>query len=312
MIVETSSSCSPHQHQATLLSEDELRSLSESGFVTTTGLSSPAEVAEMRRIIVDLLATRSGEKEGSLFDTMETSSGPEGRRSIQLTNPSNYHSSLLETEYVRNATRIAHQVLSPRSFLTCDFVLLKPARVGVGTPWHQDESYSDPNYDYSALTFWMPLQDVGSNDGCMVYLPGSHLLGALDHRSINGDPQTHAFECAIDFPWEQAVACPLPAGGCAIHGQRTLHCSTNNVSSVDRYAYLLTFETSPTLSKSPRNAPWLEQRRSKEQQTRRVWMLKGGVFILLFRKIQRFRSLTGSMYLVYFKRGVNMIFGDHQ
>jgi hypothetical protein len=312
MIVETSLSCSLYQNQATELSEDELRSLSTSGFVTTTAISSLVEVAEIRRVVMDLLARRAGEKEGVLFDTLESPSSPDVRRSIQLTNPSHYQSWLLETEYVRNATRIAHQVLSPECSLTCDFVLLKPARVGAGTPWHQDEAYSDPRYDHSTLTFWMPLQDVGPNDGCMVYLPGSHLMGALEHRSLNGDPQVHAFECATTFPQEQVVACPLPAGGCAIHGQRTLHCSRNNESSVDRYAYLLAFGTLPTLAKSPRNAPWLEQRQSKEQRTRRAWMRKGGVFVVWLRKMRRLRSLTPSMYLVYLKRSVNTIFGYRQ
>jgi hypothetical protein len=36
-------------------------------------------------------------------------------------------------------------------------------------------------------------------------------------------------------------------------------------------------------------------------------MLRGGVFVLLLRKMRRLRSLTPSMYMVYFKRGVNDI-----
>jgi len=254
---------------------------------------------------------RAGEKEGSFFDTMEGSTSRGVLRSIQINNPSLYHRQLLETNYVRNATRIAHQLLSPQCFLLSDFLLLKPANVGAGTPWHQDESYSDPEYDHAQLTFWMPLQDVGPQDGCMIYLPGSHLMGVLQHRSVNNDPRTHAFECAVSFNDEQSVRCPLPAGGCVVHGQRTLHCSTNNVSDVDRYAYLLTFGVSPTLSKNPRKAPWLEQRQSAEQLKKRAWMLRGGVFLLLLRKIRKFRSLAPSMYLVYLRRGLK-IFKVHR
>jgi hypothetical protein len=76
---------------------------------------------------------------------------------------------------------------------------------------------------------------------------------------------------------------------------------------VDRYAHLLTFVSTPTLSKNPRKAPWLEQRESIDQQTKRAWMLRGGVFVLLLRKIRRLCSLTPSMYLVYLKRGVKDI-----
>ena len=161
--------------------------------------------------------------------------------------------------------------------------------------------------DHATLTFWMPLQDVGPDDGCMIYVPGSSQMGVLAHRSLHDDRHTHAFECAVSFNQDQSVTVPLQAGDCAVHGQRTLHCSTNNKSSVDRYAYLLTFVSTPTLSKNPRQAPWLEQRESIDQQTKRAWMLRGGVFVLLLRKIRRIRSLTPSMYVVYLKRGVKDI-----
>jgi ectoine hydroxylase-related dioxygenase (phytanoyl-CoA dioxygenase family) len=306
VIVETSAKENSGKYPAAFLSERELQSFSTNGFLATTGISPSAELSEIRRIVADLIARRVGEKEGSLFDTMESSTSSDAPTSIQLTNPSNYNAWLLETDYVRNATRIAQQLV-PNCFLSCDFVLLKRAKVGLGTPWHQDEAYFDPQYDHATLTFWMPLQEVGPNDGCMIYVPGSPQMGVLAHRSLHDDPHTHAFECAVSFNQDQSVTVPLQAGDCAVHGQRTLHCSTNNESSVDRYAYLLTFVTTPTLSKNPRKAPWLEQRQSSDQQTKRAWMLRGGVFVLLLRKIRRIRSLTPSMYVVYLKRGVKDI-----
>ena len=198
--------------------------------------------------------------------------------------------------------------LLPNCFLRCDFVLLKRAKVGLGTPWHQDEAYFDPEYDHGTLTFWMPLQDVGPNDGCMIYVPGSPQMGLLAHRSLGDDPHRHAFECAVTFSQDQSVTVPLRAGDCVVHEQRTLHCTTNNQSSVDRYAYILTFITTPTLLKNPRKAPWLEQRQSSEQEKKRAWMMRGGAFVLLLRKIRKLRSLTPLMSLAYLKRGVHDVF----
>jgi ectoine hydroxylase-related dioxygenase (phytanoyl-CoA dioxygenase family) len=301
MIVDNSSTHAACEKTSRPLSEDETRSFSSRGFLTMTSIAPADEVAGIRKIMQDLVDRRAGEKEGSFFDTMEGSTSQGVLRSIQITNASVHHRQLLETSYVRNATRIAHQLLSPQCFLLSDFLLLKPANVGAGTPWHQDEAYSDPEYDHAQLTFWMPLQDVGPEDGCMIYLPGSHLMGVLQHRSLNNDPRTHAFECAVSFSDEQSVRCPLPAGGCAIHLQRTLHCSTNNVSNIDRYAYLLTFCVSPKLSSNPRKAPWLEQRQSADQLKKRAWMLRGGVFLLLLRKIRKYRSSAPSMYLVHLR-----------
>jgi|SRR5579859_285301 len=311
MIVKTSPKENTFKDTAAFLSEGELRSFATNGFVSITGISPPGELSRIRAILADLIARRVGEKEGSLFDTMESSTNQNAPKSIQLTNPSNYNAWLLQTDYVRNATRVAHQLL-PGCFLSCDFVLVKRAKVGLGTPWHQDEAYFDPEYDHGTLTFWMPLQDVGPDDGCMIYVPGSPQMGVLAHRSLHDDPHTHAFECAVSFNQDQSVAVPLQAGDCVVHGQRTLHRSTNNQSSVDRYAYLLTFVTTPVLARYPRKAPWLEQRRSIDQEKKRAWMLRGGVFVLVLRKIRKLRSRAPSMYLVYLKRGVNEIFRAHR
>lgn len=305
-MVENSAKKPSYTEASSPLPQGELQSFFTDGFLAIKSISPPAEVAEIRRILADLIARRAGEKEGSFFDTMESSTSSDGLKSIQLTNPSNYNAWLLKTNYVHNATQIAQQLL-PNCFLDCDFVLLKRAKAGLGTPWHQDEAYSDPRYDHGNLTFWMPLQDVGLNDGCMIYMPGTSQMGVLEHRSLHDDPHTHAFECAVDFSHQQPVAVPLEAGACVVHGQRTLHRSTNNESPVDRYAYLLTFQVAPILSKNPRKAPWLEQRQSIDQQTRRSWMLRGGVFVLLLRKIRKLRSLSPSMYMVSFKRGLNDI-----
>jgi hypothetical protein len=306
MIVETSAKENSIKETAGFLSEGALQSFSTNGFVTTANISPPAELSAIREVLADLIARRVGEKEGSLFDTMGSSTSPDVPKSIQLTNPSVYNAWLLETDYVRNATRIARQLL-PDCFLRCDFVLLKRAQVGSGTPWHQDEAYFDPRYDRATLTFWMPLQDVGPKDGCVIYVPGSSQMGLLAHRNLHGDPHTHSFECAVSFDQDQSVAVPLQAGDCVIHGQRTLHCSSDNQSNVDRYAYILTFVTTPILRKNPGKAPWQEQRQSIEQQRRRDWMLRGGAIVLFLRKIRKLRSLTPSMYMVHLRRGVNGI-----
>jgi hypothetical protein len=49
-----------------VLSGDELRWLSTNGFVTVAAISTAAEVAKMRRILADLLATHADENEGLL------------------------------------------------------------------------------------------------------------------------------------------------------------------------------------------------------------------------------------------------------
>ena len=57
------------------------------------------------------------------------------------------------------------------------------------TPWHQDEAYWDPAMHHEAISVWMPLQPATIDNGCMQFVPGSHLDGVHEHRLIN--PESH-------------------------------------------------------------------------------------------------------------------------
>jgi ectoine hydroxylase-related dioxygenase (phytanoyl-CoA dioxygenase family) len=141
---------------------------------------------------------------------------------------------LIETSYVQNANYLASKLLHPDCVLWTNYVLLKPARIGIGTPWHQDEAYRDPRFLHHELTFWIPLQDEDVDQGCMMFIPESLRQRILTHESPNHDPRKHVIVCPGGFQVEQAVACPLSAGGWTIHDQRTLRCTRNNHSGVDR------------------------------------------------------------------------------
>ena len=51
----------------------------------------------------------------------------------------------------------------------------------VPTPWHQDESYWLNMPDKRAVSFWVALQDVNVDNGCMWFVPGSHKLPLREH-----------------------------------------------------------------------------------------------------------------------------------
>jgi hypothetical protein len=269
-----------------VLPNDKVQDLASNGFVSLNAITTREEVAEIQSILISLVERRAGEKEGAFFDTNSVLS-TDTQRSIQLTNPSYFEPALRRTVYVQRATRLAQQLISPNAFLIGDFLLLKPANVGSGTPWHQDEAYRDPNFIHNELSFWMPLQDTDAGAGCMVFIPRSHDLGVLDHKSPDHDIRKHALECSDEFNAEGSVACPLPAGGCTIHNSRTLHRTTDNTSSTDRYAYILVFGAPMTPAEDVHSFPWLDKRRAADQETRRRWLLRGGIVILLLRKLRR-------------------------
>jgi ectoine hydroxylase-related dioxygenase (phytanoyl-CoA dioxygenase family) len=100
----------------------------------------------------------------------------------------------------------------------------KPARVGEALPWHQDEAYWDPAFDYRALGCWLTLDPATPENGCLRFVPGSQTGGVRVHRHIGDDPSIHG-PVTDDVDDGAAVAVPLPAGGAIFHHCRTLHSS---------------------------------------------------------------------------------------
>jgi len=277
--------------------------LEKNGHTTVKAICLKSDIEKIRALLGAMLTTKKAIREGSLFDTLTNAADGQGNRSIQISEPSVYAPELLKTSYVKEATRIAKEFISEDCFLMADYALLKPARVGTGTPWHQDEAFRDPSFDHKEITFWMPLQDVGEAEGCMFYIPGSHQNGILSHQSPGNDHRVHALECSEDLNELAKVACPLLAGDSTIHNGRVLHKSSDNQSAIDRYAYILIFGMAPIPSSEKRHASWLSDKCTAESRTKRRWLIRGGFAVALFRRFRRRSSFTPGM-LSYFVRRV--------
>ena len=107
----------------------------------------------------------------------------------------------------------------------------KPPGTGRPTPAHQDGYYFmlEP---CEAVTMWLALDEVDTENGCVRYARGSHLEGVRDHSRTN----TLGFSQGIpDYPTEQDRGReePLPAspGDLLIHHAMTIHRADGNESS---------------------------------------------------------------------------------
>jgi ectoine hydroxylase-related dioxygenase (phytanoyl-CoA dioxygenase family) len=166
-----------------------------------------------------------------------------------------YAPELANGQFRVNAMHIAKQLLGQECVAQGEHAILKPARIGAETPWHQDEAYWGEDREYNALSIWIPLQPATMENGCMQFVPGSQKLEVLPHHSIGHDPRVHGLEVeGADV--SRAVACPIPAGGCTIHHNRTLHYAGPNRSDIPRRAYILGFGTPPKKRDIPRVFQW--------------------------------------------------------
>jgi hypothetical protein len=120
-----------------------------------------------------------------------------------------------------------------------DHAIYKPAFNGRATAWHQDEAYT-PDPRLVTTHFWVPMQDVTLEMGCMQFIPGSHRERIRRHQRLGRQRHAHALE-ATDVDVARAVACPLRAGDATVHFPRTLHYTGPNLTAVPRLAWSLEF-----------------------------------------------------------------------
>jgi phytanoyl-CoA hydroxylase len=109
---------------------------------------------------------------------------------------------------------------------------------GTPTQYHQDLpwfSFDSPH----ACTIWVALDDATLENGCLYFVPGSHLLGLTAPVDLGPDLGAvfHAQPEAASMP----VPCPLPAGGCSFHNARTVHGAGANMTPGRRRAMSVAF-----------------------------------------------------------------------
>lgn len=272
---------------ARLLQDEEVRFFEQQGYLRVENFTTAEEIQEIRGSLERLFESRRGEKEGAFGDLVAGADHADELSSPQILNPVNYLPKLHQTRCFKNALRMAKQLLGEEARCFFDLSILKKPKVGKATPWHQDEAFRDPNFEYKELTVWVALQEVKAETGCLQFIPQSHKAPVFDHRSANNDPTSQALECVGEFDHARAVACPLKPGGCTIHHHRTLHFAAPNVSDTARYTYIMTFGVTPKPLAQKRTFAWLNQKAMPIQERKRQWMRHGGVFITAWRRLRR-------------------------
>jgi hypothetical protein len=267
------------------LSEKQIALFHARGFLSLEQISSPAEIRILGPVFERLFQESAGRSEGNHYDLVGHDDDDVLPTLPSIINPVNYAPRLRNLAFRRNAFSIAQQLLGPSVTPAFEQAILKPARYGAATPWHQDEAYRvDAGFEYNQVSFWMPLMDVDIQNGCMQYIPQSNLGPVLPHHWFQDDPKIHAIECVGVFDVLDAYACPLPAGGVVMHGGRTLHYSGPNPTEMPRYAYILAFETPPRRLPKTRDFHWNRERQLPNKLRRSEWRKRGGIAIEAIRK----------------------------
>lgn len=210
------------------------------GYLTLDGMTTPGELASIRQVYDGCIAWGAGLRGGGAVDLTAVDAALVDAGRVLVRNPHHFFSALRDTQYEARARALLEQVCGGGFQLRETYALYKPPRWGCATPWHQDEAYLPSEGQEELVTFWMALQEVTVESGCLHFLPGSHRGEVLPHHPIQEDPQILELDAGV-ADLSAAVACPLPAGGATVHAMRTLHYAGPNTSNAPRRAFILDF-----------------------------------------------------------------------
>lgn len=130
-----------------------------------------------------------------------------------------------------------------------DQLFCKPAHHGGVVAWHQDYSYWTRTVSMQHLTCWCGLDDATEENGCLQYVPGSHLWGLLDKPVITGEMD--GLMSMLNETQKESfkpISIPLQAGYAAFHHPLLVHGSYANYSDRSRKAFVLNVFADGTVS----------------------------------------------------------------
>ena len=249
----------PHIDFDVDISDADVAFFAANGFLSVPRITTDEELVWLRAVYDELAVRPLTGFPDDLFDLAQ----PYGTRGAgklpQLLMPERRVPQIRDTALWRNARRIAIRLLGVPADLVEHWghLIYKPAFDGAETPWHQDEGYWDPRRFYHAVGAWTPLDDADAANGCLWFVPGSHLGEVHRHRHIGGNPATHGLELDEVADVSAGVPVPLRAGGVSFHHPRTLHYAGPNRTPRQRRAWANEFQTRPTRVDPPAARPWV-------------------------------------------------------
>lgn len=119
-----------------------------------------------------------------------------------------------------------------------DQLLIKPPGVGAPTAWHQDGAALKGDHLDFLLTAWLNLEAVAEEDGCLRFVDGAHVEGAIAGLQPTGG----AYGVADWDPSPRRVStCAAPAGSVSFHHGFTPHSAGPNRGEGWRMALIQRF-----------------------------------------------------------------------
>ncbi len=213
------------------LSEKQIESYQHDGYIQLHDVLTAEELRRIRAAVDEVTEAniqRRQAEAGGLRDY--------DRVFLQMVNLWRVHDTIREYVFSPKLAGIARRLArTPRVRLWHDHALVKLPGDSKPSPWHQDLPYWPMN-ESGSLSCWMALDDVSVQNGCMQFIPGSHLWGSLPPINLS-NPQD-IFQYVPDKEKVEPKVMAMSAGSCTFHNGLTFHYASSNQTDRPRRAMI--------------------------------------------------------------------------
>lgn len=206
---------------ADLISDAQVASYREQGFLNVPGVLSPEEVGEQLAEGEKLLAREKTElwewNDGLAMDWV-----PDAGLRSPIMSKLVHHPKITEV-----AERLAG---SPLRLFKSELFRKPSGEASADTPVHYDEPSHPISGRPVTLTAWVALVDVPVECGCMTFIPGSQNVVSPSEE----DDGMYPLERWPDLNWWPQVTNPMRAGDVHFHNGRVVHWAGPNTTEITR------------------------------------------------------------------------------
>lgn len=234
------------------LTPAEIEAFHRDGWVTLPGLLDDAELRPLEDVYMRLLRRELPVEGRDYCDMTGDYAKPiEDYAILNVMLPRHYYPPLQGNVYERRAADVTRQLLGDGFAIDYDQLVAKPPGRGDAVfHWHQDLGYWPITPDTRTATFWLALDDVADDNGCVRFVDGSHREPELrEHLPLHGDRDTnHTLVAQVDPARDRIRSTIMRRGSVTVHHERTVHGSGGNTSDRWRRGYVLAFRSLATIA----------------------------------------------------------------
>src|ERR1051326_8085182 len=222
----------------TALTQEQIRSYRDDGFLFQPGFLSAAEVAELKGAVLDSVETMArtvGKKKVAGGDTdIEEKDDFYSQVFTQRLNLWRINPTVKRYMLNPDLGRMLCQLEGVKGFRVWHDQTLIKEPYGNPTSWHLDNPYWSFRSPH-AISVWIALEDATLENGCMWFVPGTHKVANYESVGI-GMNMGDLFKACPKMAEIDPVPVPMKAGDCSFHNGLAAHGAGANMTRKRRIA----------------------------------------------------------------------------